>query len=611
MGLEILTQADMVLNSCGRPVPPKGFKFVDLPRIIPFHATAPQYASGLYFSEGGEGGEGVTYKNAAGNGETFAAKTSTAITLNFVAGSYPTLSITVVGTAITFSGISPTGVGGVSITALIAAVAANASAAALVTVTAVGNPSDFFQTPAPPATQAIASGPFTPSKILITAVNPGAAGNNIVVIIGTESAQPPLQAESVTVTTAGGITTITYLPATDAGGKIIYNPPTQGTNLQLLAALAGNAQAAALITATLYSGPIAANGYPHFPAVGSAGPFNLTGGSDGYPTNAVLPFQNFVENNSNTLFICKGIMLQTDPVQIRIKWPNGRYWNQFPSGNPLLSAGACFPQGTGGNLFALDEEVPIPAGGKVTVEMSGTNGGPVDVYLWGVLRYLLKDTGIGQGGAVDGKTCIIGYPAQAQAQGPPSCLIGYPVNPAGASGIKMINDPVQVLKMRPRFSCWPNGNIFAPEFRLGNQCETDTPPGYEDESFTFFSGIPAGTPYVIPAGGQSYSNPVGIPGQEDLIIRRWRAITTWNAGPVGPTPIGTPVVQIRLPNGYSVTGGDQIPINLGYWYPVFPTLRVIAGTVLILDITDTNETIADGTVNVTIEFDAAKRRKIQ
>ena len=39
MGLELLTQADYVLNNCGRPVPPPGFKFVDLPRIIPFHHT--------------------------------------------------------------------------------------------------------------------------------------------------------------------------------------------------------------------------------------------------------------------------------------------------------------------------------------------------------------------------------------------------------------------------------------------------------------------------------------------------------------------------------------------------------------------------------------------
>jgi hypothetical protein len=38
MGLELLKEADLVLNACGRPVPPTGYRFVDLTRVIPFHA---------------------------------------------------------------------------------------------------------------------------------------------------------------------------------------------------------------------------------------------------------------------------------------------------------------------------------------------------------------------------------------------------------------------------------------------------------------------------------------------------------------------------------------------------------------------------------------------
>lgn len=34
--LELLTQADMVLNACGRPQPPPGYRWVDLPRIIAY-----------------------------------------------------------------------------------------------------------------------------------------------------------------------------------------------------------------------------------------------------------------------------------------------------------------------------------------------------------------------------------------------------------------------------------------------------------------------------------------------------------------------------------------------------------------------------------------------
>ena len=43
MGLELLREADMVLNACGRFVPPPGFTFVDLPRALGFQATATNF----------------------------------------------------------------------------------------------------------------------------------------------------------------------------------------------------------------------------------------------------------------------------------------------------------------------------------------------------------------------------------------------------------------------------------------------------------------------------------------------------------------------------------------------------------------------------------------
>ena len=316
------------------------------------------------------------------------------------------------------------------------------------------------------------------------------------------------------------------------------------------------------------------------------------------------PTQNRVENTANTLFICKGIVLSTDPVSVRIKWPSGRFWNQFPSGDPNVSfAATVFPQGTGGNMYALDEPQAIERGGKIAIETSGINQGNVNIQFWGVLRYLLKDTGNGAG-EIDSQTCIVGYPNQAKPDGPPVCLIGYPTPIAaldGVSTLRMMPDPVEVLRHRSRFECWPNGNIQAPEFRLGNQCETDTPPGYWDESFTFFS-----QPIVATDAAASYNNFLAVPGTEDVIIRRWRAIVTWSEGAVG-----NPAIAIRTPNGYSLMGGDQIPIFLGYWFPVFPTLKVIAGGGLIIDVTDQNETGVHVNISVVIEFDAAKRRKIQ
>lgn len=463
MGLELLSQADYVLNACGRPVPPAGYRFVNLPKIIPFHET-------LTTNPGGTA--------------TILDELATGLSFTNISTSHVTVTTTNDGTdpaTCTLTGDSVTGY----------------------TITINFNLGDFSL----------------------------------------------LQAEALLGATAGVSSLITWVIV--PGGA--FDPPNeQLTN-------------------------------------GSTGPLNAA------TINIPFPTQGRVENISNTLFLCRGIMLQTDPVSVRIKWPNGRYWNQFPSNNPLIGGGN-FPQGTGGNLYALDEEIPIEAGGRVAVEMSGTNAGTVDVQLWGVLRYLLKATGSDLA-QVDGETCIIGYPAQAQSQSGPNCLIGYPVPGAakGKAGSVMIPDPVAVLKHRERFHCWPNGNILAPEFLLGNQCA-----GEDQEPYTFLSD-----PYTVAGPGQqNYSNAVFVPGQTDLRIRRWRAITTWSEG-----GSGTPQVGLRSPSGYSVMGGDLIPIDLGYWYPMFPTLLLKHGTQIIVDVALPSS--ASGTATVQIEFDACKIRSAQ
>jgi len=465
MGLELLTQADYLLNACGRPVPPKGFRFVDLPKIISFHANLLAGA-GAFANIVDENADGIKITVIAPD-TTVTIITST----NLTPPSYLVTGNNTTGWTITFYGVSH----GVTCSQIIALIAATPALSALITAS----------------------------------------------LIGVDS---PLD-----------------------------GPVTEGP----------------------LDGPV------------------ITGNNTQYR----------IENTSNTLFICRGMMLYTDPVSVRIKWPSGRYWNQFPSNNVNASTGAGtnFPQGTGGSLYALDEEMPIERGARVAVELSGTNAGPADVALWGVLRYLLKDTG-NELGAIDGQTCIVGYPVQAQAQGSPSCLIGYPVSSAakGKAGSFLMQDPIQVLRERQRFVCWPNGNIFAPEFLLGNQCDTNTPPGFYDESYTFLSD-----PVLLPfnGSGQSYNNTVGVPGQDDVIIRRWRAVTTV-AGETGPG--GAVSVGIRSPSGYSLTGGDLIPACLGYWFPVFPTLLLKHGTLLVLDYQ--GFLANNGTVQ--IEFDAAKRRRL-
>lgn len=475
MGLELLERADYVLNACGRPVPPPGYKFVDLPRIIPFHQTVNQSAA-----------------------------------------------------------IAATG---------------------------------FFGD--------------DESIVKITAVTPGAAGNSITINLQGGDAPPGTPWNSAACVEVVG-TTITYLQ-----GTVV---PPLSTNESMIQAFAANSAAAALVTMELSAGTLSDPGWGKNPAPG-----NLSGGADATGTGQ-YPSQPRVENLANTLFIVKGIVLSTDPVQVRIKWPSGRYWNQFPFGveNP------CNPQGTGGNMYALDEEVAIERGGKIAIEISGPNEGPVDIGFWGVLRYLLKATG-GDAGQIDGQTCIVGYPNTAKAQGPPNCLIGYPVSAAakGKPGLQIINDPVEVLKLRPRFECWPNGNIMAPEFLLGNQCETDTPPDKREDAYTFFSPT-----VTVMAGDQSYSNQITVPGQDDVVIRRWRAVYVWGDG-----ASGAPLIGLRSPTGYSVTGGDLVDLSLLYWIPMFPTLRMRAGTDLIFDVGFPLVQGNTGSVSVTLEFDAIKQRK--
>jgi hypothetical protein len=46
--LQLLREADMVLNTCGRLVPPAGYKFVDLPRVMNFFLNPPTGAGTPY-----------------------------------------------------------------------------------------------------------------------------------------------------------------------------------------------------------------------------------------------------------------------------------------------------------------------------------------------------------------------------------------------------------------------------------------------------------------------------------------------------------------------------------------------------------------------------------
>jgi hypothetical protein len=304
---------------------------------------------------------------------------------------------------------------------------------------------------------------------------------------------------------------------------------------------------------------------------------NVTATTEG---GAFTPTLARIQNNSPTLFLCKGLASLENSPAFRIKWPNGRFFNQHP-----FAGSSTYPQGVGGAMFTFKRPQPIEQGGRISLEQSGT--GVVMLQLWGVLRYLMKDSGPGKLAA-------------------PSCILGYPDWATGDKNkgfqIEYMADPIGVLDGLDRYACGGTQNAFAPEFRL-NLDDYCTPAGTSEESFTFFS-----PPIVCAANGSKYGTAVLIPGSDDMVLKRWRAISVWDA-----MTTGDPVVGMRLPSGYSITGGDLIPCAPLFWVPFFPRQVVEgaaksggAGGRIIVDVS--NIDAAGANITTVIEFEAVKRR---
>lgn len=302
------------------------------------------------------------------------------------------------------------------------------------------------------------------------------------------------------------------------------------------------------------------------------------------------PFSQRVQNAANTMFVCNGISL-SNSSDFRVKWPNGRYFQQ----NPQQPDGG--PNGSGALCFALNEEQPVEAGGKITVDISGALVAHVTISFLGFLRYLLKDTGAANDGSLQ---CVIGYPAWSRSK-------------ANAGKVPVMGDPIRALEDLPRYICGPNQNVMAPEFMLGNQHTFETPPGFEDEAFNLFSD-----PIAVGIGDSRLGVPVLIPGNDIVIFRRWRQANVEFIGDAA----GYPIAGLRLPNGFSVTGADMIPFpgtngseppiaSLYEWIPFFPTLGLRAGDRLIMDVGNINSSGVSGDAAIvsTFEFEGVKRRR--
>lgn len=297
-----------------------------------------------------------------------------------------------------------------------------------------------------------------------------------------------------------------------------------------------------------------------------------------------------VENKSNTLFVVKGVCVTPGNAlelvpSFRIRWPSGRYFQQQPSGSPGLAqgAGAVFPGSRGANMFTLNATEDIPKGARIFVEAMNPPNGTVIITFWGELRYLVVDRGKLGDGAV---SCIIGYPEGS-------------VPDARSRLVRTVDDPIVALQRRPRYACGPNGNIMAPEWMLGNQCLAEVDDGRDEGAFNFASGS-----IDVGLNDASVGNAVIVPGSDDVFIRRMRPISTWPEGAAG-----TVAVSLRLPNGYSVTGGDYVPFETQQWLYFFPRLRVRAGDRLILDVTNKDATGAGGDqISTVFEFEGVKDR---
>ncbi len=338
-------------------------------------------------------------------------------------------------------------------------------------------------------------------------------------------------------------------------------------------------------------------------------PFQAT-----YTGSPVIGTQKRITNASAFPLMLVGMAIKPGTtVSFRVKWPNGHYLSQS-SMTPVLTGGPVVgPVGQAGNMAAFPDQVEIPPGGRIAIENSGV-AGQLNLSFWGFLKAPLSllppDAGrslvavneaAARLGGSAGVSCLVGYPTDGK------CPIGYPSSgpsslrsnvTSAAAGLV----PSQVdrsgldLGESLRFQC--NRNIMLPEWGQGNQCGTFVPPGMDADQFQLFSN-----PVTLAAGEQSTNVSMAVPGTQGAktVIRAMRVLATWS------DLVAVPTVALRLPNGYSITGGDQIPLTPFQWIPWFPRVGVNAGTRIILD-WGNQQAAGAGSITFQLEFDCVKLR---
>lgn len=293
------------------------------------------------------------------------------------------------------------------------------------------------------------------------------------------------------------------------------------------------------------------------------------------------PFTSKINNNSNTAFVCCGYMAQT-ATPYRVKWPNGRYFSSSATFSQVLT-GANFPAGTAGTGLALNAHQLIGRGGRIAVEISGVaaDAGTVDIQFWGYLLYAVRVDDCGR------------------SEPEMSCLVGYPNSKKGDFEKRiqsfLVDSPMEVLADRWRYLC-ANANINANELQLSNQCGD-----LLDMSLTFFSPS-----ITLGPNESSQGNIIIVPGADDVVLKKWRPIVSTEPD---ATTTSEPTISLQFPSGYSMTGGDLVPVTQLGWTPVFPSQKLRSGDRIVLDVSNINGVFGDDDVTVKIEFSAVRRSR--
>lgn len=258
-----------------------------------------------------------------------------------------------------------------------------------------------------------------------------------------------------------------------------------------------------------------------------------------------------IENKARVQFIVCGLSVSGTVAPYRIWWANGRNLEQIVSSGSFTGAGE--------GLRVMQPEIVIEPGGKIIIESSGAAmSGSALFYFWGVLRFLLY----------------------ARGDEP------EPYSPDTSRA--------------PRIPGSQNQNIMAPEWMLGNQCCPETPPGYWDEPFTLHSPKVAN-----PIGTTTVGIATDVPNDcEFFVVRR----IEWNSVADMSVTAGVSALQLRMPNGYSLTNGDFAPQD--WTGPLFPPMMVQGGGRIIQDFGDM-DTAGSGNITTVVRYDGVKRRKLR